>query len=167
MKSMGYTVLALCCALAFSPSSHAADPASPFQLTDVRKLASLSEPQVSPDGKRIAVIVSTPDWEADEDQQEIDLIDVATSTRRPLTWKRKELSMPRWSPDGTRLAFIADDPDTKKSQLFVMPMDGGDALRITETKPPSPKAARNRMTRFRSPTTTFWRARPCSPGIYG
>jgi dipeptidyl aminopeptidase/acylaminoacyl peptidase len=134
MKSMGYSVLALCCALAFSPSGFATDAASPFQLTDVRKLASLSEPQVSPDGKRIAVVVSTPDWEADERKEEIDLVDVATGARRPLTWKRKELSSPRWSPDGTQLAFIAEDPDTKQAQIFVMPMDGGDALRITEAK---------------------------------
>ena len=134
MKSMGYTVLVLCCGLAFLPPVYATDAASPFQLSDVRKLASLSEPQVSPDGKRIAVIVSTPDWEADERQEDINLVDVATGSRRTLTWKRKELSMPRWSPDGTRLAFIAEDADTKQAQIFVMPMDGGDALRITEAK---------------------------------
>jgi len=46
----------------------------------LRKLASLSEPLVSPDGKHVAVIVSKPDWETDQRQQEIDLIDVATGS---------------------------------------------------------------------------------------
>ncbi|HUB89412.1 MAG TPA: S41 family peptidase [Dyella sp.] len=51
-----------------------------------------------------------------------------------MTWKRKELFSPRWPPDGTRLAFLAEDPGSKQAQLFVMPMDGGDAMRITEAK---------------------------------
>jgi dipeptidyl aminopeptidase/acylaminoacyl peptidase len=132
MKSTGYAALLLFCyASVYLPAASAASSSSPFQLTDLRKLESLSEPQISPDGKRIAVIVSTPNWEADESEQEIDLVDATNGARRALTWKRKELSMPRWSPDGTQLAFLAEDSDTKQSQIYVMPMGGGDALRIT------------------------------------
>lgn len=121
-----------------------------FALRDLRTLVSLSDPQVSPNGREIAVVVSTPDWNTDKARQEIDLIDVVTGTRRPLTRYRTDISSPRWSPDGTRLAFIAMDttpaepspadgkshpaaePTGKHDQVFVLPMEGGDALRVTD-----------------------------------
>ncbi|HEY8682730.1 MAG TPA: S9 family peptidase [Rhodanobacter sp.] len=134
MKSTGYIVFATCCALASPLSAHAATSTIAFQLGDLQKIVSLSEPQISPDGKRIAVIVSTPDWKTDKSQQEIDLVDSASGARRTLTWKREEISTPRWSADGTQLAFLAKDAETKQAQLYVMPMGGGDARRITEAK---------------------------------
>ena len=134
MKSSGYFAFATCFALTLPLSAHADATASTFQLSDLQKIVNLGEPQISPDGKRIAVVVSTPDWKADKSKQEIDLVDSASGARRMLTWKREGISSPRWSPDGTRLAFIADDAETKQGQLFVMPMDGGDAQRITDIK---------------------------------
>jgi dipeptidyl aminopeptidase/acylaminoacyl peptidase len=132
MKPDGRAVFVLCLALVTPLAAHAAAPA--FQLDDLQKIVSLSEPRISPDGKRIAVIVSTPDWKADKSRQEIDLVDTASGARRTLTWKREDISSPRWSPEGTQLAFLAKDEETKETQLFVMPMDGGDAQRITDAK---------------------------------
>lgn len=105
-----------------------------FQLSDLQKFVTLSDPQISPDGKQIAVIVSTPDRESDKTKDEIDLVDVASSARRVLTWSREGVSSPRWSADGKRLAFLARDSKTGKTQVFVMPMSGGDALRVTHNK---------------------------------
>ena len=109
-----------------------------FTLTDLRNLVSLSDPQVSPDGREIAVVVSASDWHTDKAKHEIDLIDVASGARRPLTRYRTDVSSPRWSPDGTHLAFIAADTTStapeKYGQVFVLPMDGGDALRVTDAK---------------------------------
>ena len=132
MKAVVCAVLGLCVALILLPA--VAAPPSAFQLSDLQKIISLSSPQISPDGRQIAVVISTPDWKTDKAKQEIDLVDVATGARRSLTSNREDVSEPRWSPDGTRLAFIAKDADTKKSQIFVMPMNGGDAVRITDNK---------------------------------
>ncbi|MEO6799252.1 MAG: S9 family peptidase [Rhodanobacter sp.] len=134
MKFFGVVALASCCLLALPFPSTAASGAAAFQPSDLQKIVHLSEPQIAPDGRRIAVIVSTPDFKTDKNQQEIDLVDVASGVRRPLTWKREDLGSPRWSPDARRLAFIAKDDTSKEVQLYVMPMDGGDAMRITETK---------------------------------
>jgi dipeptidyl aminopeptidase/acylaminoacyl peptidase len=134
MKSTGYFAFAFCCVIASPLLASAASPAPAFQLGDLQKIVSLHEPQISPDGKRIAMIVSTPDWKTDKNVQEIDLVDTSSGARRALTWKRTELSSPRWSADGTRLAFIANDEETKQAQLFVMSMEGGDAIRLTEAK---------------------------------
>ena len=148
MKSCTCIAIATGFALASPLPVHAAT-ASAFQLEDLRKIVSLSEPQISPDGKRIAVIVSTPNWKTDKSKQELDLVDVATGARRALTLNRSDLSSPRWSPDGMRLAFIArdsggdadpdanndadDDSAEKQDQVYIMPMHGGDAMRVTST----------------------------------
>ena len=141
-------------ALAWSSLASAAPPTLSFQLEDLRRLVSLGDARISPDGRQIAMIVSTPDWKSDEKSEEIDLVDVATGAQRALTWKRTGLSSPTWSPDGGRLAFLADDlsfysdlesgeseagdgegskkaKDEKKAQVFVMSMGGGDPIRVT------------------------------------
>ncbi|HKT31878.1 MAG TPA: S9 family peptidase [Gammaproteobacteria bacterium] len=132
MKSMKCLLPLILCVLVWPLASRAAAPV--FTLDDLQKLVSLRDPQISPDGKEIAVIVSTPDWKTDKAKQEIDLVDVATGTRRALTFNREGVSEPRWSPDGMRLAFLAKDAETKNSQIFVLPMNGGDAMRITDNK---------------------------------
>ena len=154
MKVMCCLSLAVCCALTWPLSGVAANSAAPLQLTDLRKIVSLGDAQISPDGRQVAVIVSTPDWKSDKPKQELDLVDVASGTRRALTWKRNGIGSPKWSPDGTRLAFLAEDSgppddadssdddkdsgdkggDDKQAQLFVMPMNGGDPIRVTSVK---------------------------------
>lgn len=117
-----------------SGSLSAQSPHQPFQLTDLRKLVSLSESQISPDGGRIAVVVSQSDWEKDKSKEEIDLVSVADASIRSLTFEREGISNLRWSPDGKSLAFIAKDADSKQDQIYIMPMDGGDAVRITDSQ---------------------------------
>ncbi len=55
-------------------------------------------------------------------------------TPRPLTAPDVSSSQPAVSPDGKRLAFVrkpAPGP-TPQSQLHVMPLDGGEASRLTD-----------------------------------
>ena len=132
MKAMKYLLPVVLCVLIWPLASRAAPPA--FTLDDLQKIISLRSPQISPNGKEIAVIVSTPDWKTDKAKQEIDLVDTASGARRALTWNREGLSSPQWSPDGARLAFVAQDAETKKPQIFVLSMSGGDAQRITDNK---------------------------------
>jgi dipeptidyl aminopeptidase/acylaminoacyl peptidase len=108
--------------------------ATPFRLDDLQRLVKLSDPQLSPDGRSVAMVVVTPDWKTDKHDTRIDVVDVASGAKRTLTHDREGVSSPRWSPDGTRLAFLAKDDKTKQSQVYVMPMAGGDAQRVTEAK---------------------------------
>lgn len=123
----------LACLLAFSSSEAAAAPRA-FRLDDLRNIVSLGDPQISPDGKDIAVIVSTPDWATNKARKEIELVAAATGARRTFVSHRDSLSSPRWSPDGTRLAFLAKDPLSKQTQVFVLPRNGGNARRATDNK---------------------------------
>ncbi|HET7562870.1 MAG TPA: S9 family peptidase [Rhodanobacteraceae bacterium] len=114
--------------------SMAALAATPFQLDDLQKLVQVSDPQLSPDGRQVAIVVKTPVWKTDKHATEIDVVDVASSAKRALTHAREDVSSPRWSPDGTRLAFLAKEPKSKHAQIYVLPMAGGDAQCITDTK---------------------------------
>ncbi|UBM62523.1 S9 family peptidase [Candidatus Sulfidibacterium hydrothermale] len=105
-----------------------------FQLKDLRKLVRISSPRISPDGNKVAFITSKPDWKEDKTQQAIRLVNIRTKAMRQLTFHREKLSQLRWSPDGKKLAFLAKDPATKETQLFVMPMNGGDAVCVTRSK---------------------------------
>ncbi len=118
-----------------SPSSAAV--LQPLTFDDYGKIVRISDPQLSPDGRRIAFVVSVPDMSADTTKSEIDLIDVATGNSRPLTQGRDHVSMPRWSPDGSQLAFVTTPPclsqpcKPAQAQVFVFSMSGGDPRQVT------------------------------------
>ena len=104
-----------------------------IRLDDLRHIVGVSSPAVSPDGTRAAVVVTRIEWSTDTYARDLDLIDLATHARRTLTYARKGLSDPAFSPDGTKLAFLANvgTGDDAKMQLWVMPLDGGDARPVT------------------------------------
>jgi dipeptidyl aminopeptidase/acylaminoacyl peptidase len=100
---------------------------------DLTRQVRLSDPQLSPDGKTVAVVEARADLESDEFRSEIMLVEVQSGHIRPLTHERHHAASPHWSPSGDRIAFIAPDAD-KHGQLFVLPMSGGDALQLTKGK---------------------------------
>ncbi|MGH7365892.1 MAG: S9 family peptidase, partial [Candidatus Rokuibacteriota bacterium] len=53
--------------------------------------------------------------------------------RRFTTGSRRDTS-PRWSPDGSRLAFVSEREAEKKGQLYVMPVAGGEPIRLTDLR---------------------------------
>ena len=115
-----------------------------IQLEDLTRIVTVSDPQISPDGKSIICAVSRQSFEENRSDRELVLVDVATGAQRVLTFGRKGVGSPRWSPTGDRLAFLAVVPYTKDQgqkgdttkredspQVFVMSMSGGDARKVT------------------------------------
>ncbi len=103
--------------------------AARYDIDSPGKMARLSDPQLSPDGKSIALIVSRSNFEENRSDAAILLVDVATRARRVLTQNRRGLAQPRWSPSGDRLGFLATVDG--KAQLFVLPLTGGEATQVT------------------------------------
>ncbi len=134
MKNRNRVLVTFACLLLAAPGFSQTSAKKPFQLKDLKKLVRISSPRISPNGKQVALIATRPDWKNDKTKQEIDLVQVADGVLRKLTFQRKGLSTLRWSPDGKQLAFLAKDPKSKKAQLYIMPMNGGDAVRITNSK---------------------------------
>lgn len=118
----------------FVPVRAASDvsPLKSFDLDAARSIVSVSEPSISPDGKRVVYVRSHGDFKADKTLSELAIVNVDGTESRTVTRERESVSTPRWSPRGNGLAFLAAPQSGKPPQLFVMPMDGGDAQQVTK-----------------------------------
>lgn len=93
----------------------------------------VSDPQVSPDGETIAFTYTEVNYEENRYDSSLWLKKPGEKERR-LTYHHSD-SSPRWSPDGTMIAFLSGRSPVegaKGKQLWVIPVDGGEARRITE-----------------------------------
>lgn len=102
----------------------------PMTHDDLVKLRSVGRPALSPDGRRVVFELKRADAKANRNFTQLMIVSNDGTGLRSLTAGKYNYTRPAWSPDGRSLAFISD---REKGQcLFVMRMDGGEALRITE-----------------------------------
>ncbi len=108
----------------------------PVAVEDLARIREVEDPRVSPDGSWVAYTVTTQNLAEDLRQSDLWMTswDGATTLRLTSTPKESETA-PRWSPDGRHLAFLSGrgDPD-EVEQLWLLPLAGGEAERLTELK---------------------------------
>ncbi|HET9392985.1 MAG TPA: S9 family peptidase [Candidatus Rubrimentiphilum sp.] len=109
-----------------------------LKLADLRKTVSLGSPAITPDGRNVALILRRGDYKKDRSVADVVLVNVRTRATRTLLHDVTGLGQIAWSPDGSRLAYVAqgvvdpDDPNSDHvSQIFVLPMNGGEATQVT------------------------------------
>src|SRR5262245_18300543 len=101
--------LTLCCiliALSTPRLAFAAD--TPLKPMDGFALEYATDPQISPDGTKIAFVRNSFDVMKDRIRSRLWVVNVDGSDLRPLTNGAGNESYPRWSPDGKRLAYVSD-----------------------------------------------------------
>ena len=103
--------------------------AEKITFNDLYSYGRVGDPQVSPDGKKLAFVLSSTDTTTDENASHIMLMDLATGEIGRFPGISGEAWHPRWSPDGTQLAFAADDDEG--SQFWLIGADGGQPRRVT------------------------------------
>src|SRR5260370_20889064 len=116
---------------AFSVALAAVSLAARYGLEHGGKIVRISDPQISTDGKSIALVVEHANYEDNRYDSDLALIEIGTRAQRLLTHARRSVRQPGWSPDGSRIGFLSAVDG--KQQLFVLPMDGGDAWQVTKS----------------------------------
>ncbi|MGB3472435.1 MAG: S9 family peptidase [Erythrobacter sp.] len=96
---------------------------------DLFDLAYATDPQISPDGSRIAYVRRQNDIMADRALSSIWMIDTGTGEETPFAAGEGGPFSPRWSPDGSRVAYVSSEGGS--AQLWVKWLDGGEAVRLT------------------------------------
>ncbi|MCL6454342.1 MAG: S9 family peptidase [Alicyclobacillus sp.] len=97
---------------------------------DIFRIRLLGEVAMHPDGSAIAATVTELDREENSYRTHIWRIEAESGEMRVFANGSKSDSKPRWSPDGRWLAFLSNR-STEHQQLYVMPADGGEAVRVT------------------------------------
>lgn len=99
-----------------------------FAGEDLFKLEGATDPQVSPDGSKVAYVRSSADVMADRDVRTIWLVDLATGRHAPLVAG----GSPRWSPDGKRIAYVGrGSGEWAGPELHVRWLDTGADSKLT------------------------------------
>jgi dipeptidyl aminopeptidase/acylaminoacyl peptidase len=100
-----------------------------LQPMDLFNLQSVSDPQISPDGKRVIYVRRFGDITTDKYYSNLWIINFDGSDNRPLTTGNHNDGSPRWSPDGGRIMYVSDQDG--KGQVYVRWMDSGETAKIT------------------------------------
>jgi dipeptidyl aminopeptidase/acylaminoacyl peptidase len=93
----------------------------------------IGDPQVSPDGARVAFVRTTVNDRKDGYNTALWLVETATGQTRQLTNGPRDTT-PRWSPDGKYLVFVRAPEVSGRvepAQLFMLAMSGGEPFQFT------------------------------------
>jgi len=112
----------------------------------------ISDPNISPDGKLVAYVVTKVDRAQNRRNSSIWLVPLDGS-RAPwqFTTSPQSANSPRWSPDGRLLSFLSSRPSSEpagspaagaaaaqaeqpRNQVYLLSMSGGEARRLTNLK---------------------------------
>jgi Tol biopolymer transport system component len=104
-------------------------------VTDMTKIQQINNVSISPDGKRAIYALKT------NESNESDKLDFDYRTHlwitdfqtvKQVTRGSESVSGATWSADSKQIAFARNVK--KQSQIFIMPLDGGEAFQLTDLK---------------------------------
>lgn len=105
-----------------------------IEAEDLYRLQSVSECQISPDGRHAVFCVGRVKRENEKKYANLWLVETRTGLARQLTYGEQVDRHPRWSPNGETVAFLSNRTDEKQFQIHLLPMAGGDSRPLTAMK---------------------------------
>ncbi|MCJ7682529.1 MAG: hypothetical protein MUP70_17505, partial [Candidatus Aminicenantes bacterium] len=137
-KTSRFFVLCLCGTLLYGvllSSTAAAAEKKPIVTSDILKIKTMGQIDISPDGKRVVFVVTSMDKNKKEEYRYnshlwmIDLEKLEPPIQ--LTFGERSDGSPIWAPDSTKIAFVRTHEG--KPQIWILSMLGGEAYRITSS----------------------------------
>ncbi len=127
MKKQKYTLLPLLLlALAIAAFSQAKRP---MTFDDLVAMKRVGDPQISPDGTKIAYVVNVVDKTENRGKRSIWIVPTAGGSPREFITSAKNDDTPRWSRDGRRIAFLSTRDGAP--QIYVADADGSSPMKVT------------------------------------
>jgi len=127
MKRFVIAISVFVFALACLPHSIAtAQESRRFTIEDLLKVRRVGDPQVSPDGKRVAFTIGDVNWDANKIITQIYVMPLEGGSMKQLTNGSSSATAPRWSPDGKRIAYVTG------GQVWTMENDGDKKDQVTK-----------------------------------
>ncbi len=96
---------------------------------DLISFGRITDPQISPDGKTVAFVVTYQLMEENKAASNIYLVPVSGGEIHQLTNAKGQNNNPRWMPDGRTIAFISSRDG--ESQIWTIPVAGGEAKKVS------------------------------------
>src|SRR5215469_15291823 len=104
----------------------------PITHEDVWLMKRVGAPAVSPDGRWAVAPVTEPSYDLGATVSDLWLIALdGTSAPRRLTSTAAPESGAQFSPDSKRIAFSTRREGDEAPQIYILPLDGGEAMRVT------------------------------------
>lgn len=103
-----------------------------FEPEDLFNLQFLQDGVFSPNGKQVLYGVSHVDTDLDKEFVTLWRYSLESGEARAMTNGQARDTSPQFSPDGKTIAFLSDRGE--KPQLYLMPVDGGEARQLTRLK---------------------------------
>lgn len=119
--------------LSFALSTSNAKDSDQLELLDVFNLEYVSDPQISPDGKKIIYVRNFKDVMTDKNHSNLWMVNFDGSNNRPLTTGNHNARAARWSNDGKKIVYLSNHADDK-TKLYLMWMDSQQSVALTNSK---------------------------------
>ncbi len=116
----------LAAGLAAAPAPAAARD---FEIEDLFRIRRITDPQLSPDGRRLLYVETDVQKEENANTSSLWIVPAEGGDPHRLTRSAKHDTHPRWSPDGRWIAFESDRDG--KPQVWLISADGGESRRLT------------------------------------
>ena len=133
-------VVACVCTLVLASLHALTSEARTLELADLRHevsfydpavLPDFGQPEFSPDGRTLAFVLSTPDFQTDTSVDRVVLLDVHTGVQRTLLSRLYGARALRWAPSGDRLALLGSLAPGEPPQLLVADPKTGSSIART------------------------------------